>query len=1362
MLAGTSNWSPWKARMVFVLKDLELWDIVEAVVPPIPVTAPVLVAEFRKRNNKVKRTICDAVRDHIIPHLTGTTCAFEMWASLCKLYESSNENRIMVLHDRLRGIRMLKDESVTSFLHRYTQIRDELAAVGEIVNPNSLVRQAMNSFTKPWGPFVRGIVAREVMPTWERMWDDFVQEEIRLAAEASGQRQQQIGQGEEDLALWTKGKKKADRGGRQGPKLGAQPQGSGGERSSGQGSGQKRDMSKVKCFVCKKCPNRKKKKGGTAATAEETDFQTQFQRECAFLICRTSVETAPSIWYIDSGASSHMNGVREHFTDLRDTEVRIEISLGDDTLVRLVGIGTVTFRRDSMPPISFTDVLYVPRLKKNLISVSTLQDRGLEVTFRGTEVLIHPRGSSLASRQVIGERDGKLFTLLFHPLHALAASSDSSKHLCELWHRRMAHLHHGALGGLREVVTRVPQISIEHQDVCRGCALGKFTKASFPSSDTGSAGILDLVHTDVCGPMTRRSLSGCEYYLTFIDDYSRKTWIYFLKAKSEVFTRFQEFRALVENQSGKRIKVLRSDNGGEYSLRPFVDFCAQHGIRRQMTVPYNPQQNRVAERKNRTITGAARSMLHDQSLPLYLWTEACATAVYLQNRSPHRILGKMSPKEAFTSRRPDVEHIRMFGCLTFSHVPSDKRTKLDPATKQGILVGYSELSKAYRIYIPPLRKVVVSRDVRFEEDRAFQRSLESRMGIEDDAEAPIAVSEGAQPQTSSTPVSGVTGSPCTASGSQSEHVQSDGAQTSEGAQTSGSQSVETSPEAVTLGQRDLTSPLTTSGKRRPRWFQETLKEARENVGEPKNQIRESRPPIKLGAYLALAMSIRDTKPQTFAQAVDHQVWREAMVEEYDSIVRNDVWDVVPRPVGKSIVTSRWLYKTKIVADGSIEKHKARFVARGFSQIEGVNYDETFTPVVRYTSIRTIIAIAAEMGWSIHQMDVKTAFLNGFIQEEVYIEQPQGFEVSDRETHVCLLRKALYGLKQAPRAWYSRIDTYFLQMGFEKSDVDLNLYFIIRGEDTLILILYVDDLFITGAEDLIAECKLGLASEFEMSDIGLKHYFPGMEVWQEEGHIFLGQGKYAADFLSRFQMEDFRPMSTPMITNWKKLSASDSQLVDATVYRQLIGSLMYLVNTRPDICFAVNTLSQYMVDPRSVHMVGAKHVLRYIAGTVDYGLDYVRGDGVSLVGYTDSDWAGCVADRKSTSGCCFSLGSGLVSWFSRKQKSVALSSSKAEYMAASQGSCEAIWLCKMLVGLFGQEMPPTVIHCDNQSCIKLSENPVFHDQSKHIEIRYHFIHDWVQRGAVQLQYVSTDDQVADILTKALPRANMSTSETRWAW
>ena len=276
---------------------------------------------------------------------------------------------------------------------------------------------------------------------------------------------------------------------------------------------------------------------------------------------------------------------------------------------------------------------------------------------------------------------------------------------------------------------------------------------------------------------------------------------------------------------------------------------------------------------------------------------------------------------------------------------------------------------------------------------------------------------------------------------------------------------------------------------------------------------------------------------------------------------------MPRREGKLVVTSKWLYKINHVVDGSIEKFKARFVVRGFLQVEGVNYEETFAPIARYTSICSIISILAEMGWKIHQMDVKTTFLNGFIKEEVYIEQPQGFEVHRKESRVCRSKKALYGLKKPPRAWYSRIDTYLQQLGFTKSEADPNLSFIVVGEEPLILVLYGDDLIITGAERLIEGCKRDLNSEFEMKDIILMHYFLGLEVWQEEGNFFLGKWKYIVDILSIFHIEDYKPMSTPMITNWKKLHASDSELVDTTLYRQLIGKLMYLVNTQPDICFA---------------------------------------------------------------------------------------------------------------------------------------------------------------------------------------------------
>jgi hypothetical protein len=455
-----------------------------------------------------------------------------------------------------------------------------------------------------------------------------------------------------------------------------------------------------------------------------------------------------------------------------------------------------------------------------------------------------------------------------------------------------------------------------------------------------------------------------------------------------------------------------------------------------------------------------------------------------------------------------------------------------------------------------------------------------------------------------------------------------------------------------------------------------------------------------------------------------------MTKEYQSIIKNDVWEIVPRPKDKYVISSKWLYKIKHAADGSIEKHKARFVARGFSQKEG-DYEETFAPVGRYTSIRTIIALAAKMKWKLHQMDVKITFLNGVIEEEVYIEQPQGFEVEDRKTLVCRLKKALYWLKQAPRAWYGRIDSFLTSLGFTKSKADSNFYFKVMNDEPVILLLYVDDLFLTGEEKLITDSKKKLAAEFEMKDLGLMHYFLGLEVWQSPEKIFLNQGKYVVEILKRFDMLECKAMNTTMETKLKFLVDTSSQLVDAMLYRQITGSSMYLTNTRPDICFAVNTLSQYLVEPRCVNLVAAKHVMRYLKGTLDFGLSYTRDHDFKLIGYTDLDWAGSVSDRKSTSGCCFSLGSTMTSWQSRKQSDIALNTAEVEYIAACSTSCEAIWLHKLLTGLFDLEMEATMILCDNQSCIKMMENPVFHDKLKHIEIRYHFIRDMVQRRVIKL-------------------------------
>jgi hypothetical protein len=418
---------------------------------------------------------------------------------------------------------------------------------------------------------------------------------------------------------------------------------------------------------------------------------------------------------------------------------------------------------------------------------------------------------------------------------------------------------------------------------------------------------------------------------------------------------------------------------------------------------------------------------------------------------------------------------------------------------------------------------------------------------------------------------------------------------------------------------NIDSYIVPKTKKRPSWLEATLQDT-ERLKIPEGTFRKSKRPKRFSSYATYMTKILNEEPTTFEEVVQKEQWKEAMTEEHQSIMKNEVWEIVPRPKEKSLVSSKWVYKIKHAANRSMDKYKARFVARGFSQKEGEDYDETFSPVARYTSIRAIISLATSMGWNLHQMDVKTTFLNEAIEEEVYIEQPQGFEVHSRDNHVCKLKKSLYGLKQAPRAWYARIENYLTRLGFSKSHADPNLYYKVVDNAPVILLLYVNDLFITGEEYLIIQCKKELASEFDMNYLGLMHYYLGLEVWQKRGEVFLGQGKYAIKILQKFGMMDCKSMDTPMNADIRKVKVSDSDPIDPSLYRQLIGSFMYLVNTRPNICFIVNTLSQFQVEPRHEHWIAAKHVLRYIHGTINYGLRYTASSNIQLHGFANSDWA----------------------------------------------------------------------------------------------------------------------------------------------
>jgi hypothetical protein len=477
-----------------------------------------------------------------------------------------------------------------------------------------------------------------------------------------------------------------------------------------------------------------------------------------------------------------------------------------------------------------------------------------------------------------------------------------------------------------------------------------------------------------------------------------------------------------------------------------------------------------------------------------------------------------------------------------------------------------------------------------------------------------------------------------------------------------------------------------------------------------------------------------------------------MEEEMRSIHDNQTWELTTLPAGHRAIGLKWVFKVKKDPAGLIVKHKARLVAKGYAQRQGVDFDEVFAPVARLETVRLLLALAAHSGWQVHHMDVKSAFLNGELEEEVYVQQPPGFADAKHGGHVLKLHKALYGLRQAPRAWNAKLHDSLQSLGFERCPLEHALYRRGGCDNFLLIGVYVDDLIITGSDaEEIAKFKEQMHGMFRMSDLGLLSYYLGIEVEQRDGHITLSQASYALKVLEAAGMQDCNLCHTPMDTRLKIGKHNGGDAVDATKYRSIIGSLRYLVNTRPDLAFAVGFASRFMEAPGVHHWALVKQILRYLKGTIRYGCRYSAGSAPNLVGYSDSDHAGDVDDRKSTSGIVFFLGSSIITWGSQKQKVVAQSSCEAEYIAAATAATQAVWLSRVLGAVLGKEPDKMKLYVDNLSAIALCKNPVFHDRTKHIDTRYHYIRECVEKGMVDVLHVGTHDQLGDILTKALPRA-----------
>ncbi|KAD3067056.1 hypothetical protein E3N88_34936 [Mikania micrantha] len=1041
-----------------------------------------------------------------------------------------------------------------------------------------------------------------------------------------------------------------------------------------------------------------------------------------------------SIWYVDSGGSMHMTGSRSllqnYFTGRKGF-----VSFGNDAKGYIIGKGMVTNGE-----IRFDDVNHVENLKYNLLSVSQMCDKGHVSLFTKQDCRILSSDVMPLISKVLDEytllkanRVGKVYafdlskniSVKGHPCLFSKASFKESN----LWHRRLGHVNIKNMNQLVKhgLVRGLPLKDFSCDENCTACLKGKQHKVSFPPiGDSKSTGCLQLLHMDLFGPVQIMSMAKKKYCLVIVDDYSKFVWTFFLHSKGEVAKAIMNFVLFAEKQYSIPIKCVRSDNGTEFRNHLLDEFYLSKGIQRQYSIPRTPEQNGVVERKNRTLIEAARTMLADSGLPLTFWAEAINTACYVQNRVLVNQRWLKTPYEILHSLTPLISFFRAFGCPCYILNTKDQLTKFDSKVDAGYFVGYSSTCKAYRVFNCRTKIVEETLHVKFNEcpkDSIPQNPaemfdlniLQHKFPVEHNGEE-HEVLPANPPKDSTEPTQGIPDDE-----DESTHLFrfSDNLPTSAKSvappapvappNTNADEILDSSTSFEIPAELFPGSSSTSAAAEPPANTCTALIPYQELKDHPLSQILGDisagvSTRSQLSNFCLYALFVSQQEPKNYHTALKDNGWVEAMQLELLQFQKQQVWELVPLPQGKCAIGTKWVFRNKTDENGQIVKNKARLVVQGFSQEEGIDYDETFAPVARLEAIRLFLAYAALHKLKVFQMDVKSAFLYGKIKEEVF-----------------------YGLKQAPRAWYDTLSTFLLKNNFTRGSIDKTLFIKNVGQHKLLVQIYVDDIIFASSDLKLCDAFTELMTKnFEMSAMGELQFFLGLQIKQKPDGIFIHQSKYTKELLKKFDLQNCKPCSNPMSSTTQLDADLKGTSVDETLYRCMIGSLMYLTASRPDIMFATCVCARFQAAPKESHLIVVKRIFRYLQGTLSLGIWYSTGHSCKLVAFSDSDYAGCKLSRKSTSGGCQFLGNCLVSWQSKKQTSVATSTAEAEYIAAASCTSQILWLQSQLLD-YGIKELKTALLMDSASALCIVKNPVQHSRTKHIEIRHHFIRDCYEKG-----------------------------------
>lgn len=1315
-LRGRDNYDTWKRAAQAYLTINGYWSCTKSEVNESSTEA------IKEKHEKALSEIYLMIDPQIYPYLEGVEQVKLAWKTLADAFSDTGACRKVLILQQWASTKLDECASMEEYVNRMTSLWAKVRAVGFKIDEEVAASLMLAGLPSQYQPMIFGLESSK-----ETLSMDYVKNLLLQGAMTTDAKEQAS-------ALFTKNKKFG-----------------------------KKHKNKIKCYNCggphyaRKCnkqKNNNKVHGENASSAnlcdselvlfsacltdgsidnddndnflEYDEFASLQNNEVALFDALLSQNSADD-WYFDSGATSHMCKNDEHLKNKRES-IKKTITVANSEKMNVQCIGDIVRTVETVDDtnkIIIKNVQYVPEICVNLLSVSQMVKSDNKVVFTKKGCTVYNINNKIIAT---GSLINGLFKLnMISSDAALSVTNDN--HNVKLWHRRLGHM---AVTNMH-FIKNASNLKFN----CKICAEGKHSRSSFPVNGSRASDLLELIHTDVCGPMSTASLGGNKYYVSFIDDYSRMTKVYMIKNKSQVFDCFVNYKSLVENQLDRKIKKIRSDNGGEYCNAKFKRLCEESGIIHQKSCPHTPQQNGLAERYNRTIVERARCMLFDSKLSRVFWAEAVLTAVVIMNSTVNSAI-KRIPEEVWTGQTVDLSTFRVFGCKAMAKIPDSLRKKFDKKSTECIFVGYAENQKGYRLIERASKKLIICRDVIFFENEFSSVSSSNKMPFlieitDDDDNDELREEERNDNSSLNTSLEASNNSIDLSAGSTNDlSIQSD---------------LDATVMHDATSELDDTIASTIDDHNADPSFR-----ARVNVNPDERPSTRSIASI-FNPFGMLQSNFAFCSVSDALNGSEGENWRMAMRDEMKSMEENRTWDIVALPSGRKALKNKWVLRRKTDENGNLEKYKARLVIKGCSQREGIDYDEVYSPVVRYASIRFLISIAVQFDMEIHQMDAVTAFLQGDLGDEIYMQQPEFF--NDGSSKVCLLRKSIYGLKQASRIWNIKFSNVLTTAGYVRSTLDPCVYFKFVGHRKILISIYVDDVLIfSNCTELRSELRNILMTNFKMKDLGLAKYCVGLRITRDRKNnaIYVDQTKYIEELLEKFEMTNCNPMETPSDPNQRLAKEEPNDDFDPTniPYQQAVGCILYLTQgTRPDIAFAVNNVSRYNNCYTKTHWIAVKRIFRYLKGTKNLRLMFSKNAKDYVFGFCDADWASDVNDRKSCTGYVFLRSGGAISWNSKRQPTVALSTTEAEYMALSSATQESMWLKQFEDEIFGSDKTMNIF-CDNQSAISLANNNGYSARCKHIDIRHHYVRQKVCDKKCVIHYVNTDQNAADALTKSLQK------------